>query len=91
MFLIHHRRKENDIPDRVIEARRAAAGWVLASLLLPLPLVGCGNSGEGTARISPEARERLTPHVDARAKGRLQKVAGKSLGIKHRAQAGPTP
>jgi hypothetical protein len=69
-----------------IDNRLVAATWALASLLLPSALVGCGNPGEGTVRVSPEALRRLGPHVAERPKSnKLKSVAGMPLSIKERA------
>jgi len=52
---------------------------------------GCGEPGQGSAKVAPETRQQLAPHVDPNAKGRkLQPVAGKSFSIKDRAPAAPT-
>jgi len=50
----------------------------------------CGEPGQGTVQVTPETHQRLAPHVDSKAKGRLQKVAGKSLSIKDRTPASPS-
>jgi len=70
--------------------------WYLARLTRGPVLVGamgtadCGEPGQGTVQVTPETHQRLAPHVDSKAKGRLQKVAGKSLSIKDRTPASPS-
>ena len=51
-------------------------------------VAGCGNPGEGTIRVSPEARARLVPHVPVMTKapkGRI--VEQRPIGIKDRGVA----
>jgi hypothetical protein len=67
-----------------------ATGLALAG---PLLLAGCGNPGEGTVQISPEARARLSSQFGPKAKdSRGRPIGGKPVGIKDRVSvSSPTP
>jgi hypothetical protein len=50
-----------------------------------LAVAGCGNPGEGTVQVSPEARARLRPREPIMTKGRKnQPVGQRPIGIKDR-------
>ena len=70
--------------------RGLATGGALAVSLL---MAGCGNPGEGTVHVSPEARARLTSPFGPDAKDRKGRpIGGKKVGIKDRVSAlSPTP
>jgi hypothetical protein len=56
-----------------------------------LAVVGCGNPGEGTVLVSPEARARLTPRLPATVKGSKSRLVGeRPIGIKNRGVPGAT-
>jgi hypothetical protein len=47
--------------------------------------VGCGNSGEGTVQVSPEARARLTPRVPVMTRGPKGRIVEqRPIGNKNR-------
>jgi hypothetical protein len=70
-------------PGRRIEVLlRSVACLPLACLLA---VAGCGNPGEGTVKVSPEARARLAPPAPAPVKGsKKQHVGERSIGIRSR-------
>ena len=70
-------------PRRLVERLfRSAACLPLAGLLA---VAGCGNPGEGTARVSPEARARLAPPLPVAVKGtKNHLVQERQIGIKGR-------
>ena len=75
-------------PHRPVESLfRAATYLALAGMLT---VVGCGNPGEGTVRVSPEARARLTPRVPVTTRGPKGRriVEQRPIGIKSRGIAG---
>jgi hypothetical protein len=58
----------------------------LAGVLL---IAGCGNPGEGTVKVSPEARARLTPYVPVAISGPKGRIVERQpIGIKDRGVAG---
>jgi hypothetical protein len=57
-----------------------------------LAVVGCGHPGEGTIKVSSEARARLTPHVPVMTKGPKARIVGqRPIGIKDRGVRTSTP
>jgi len=70
------------IPSRRDTGRFQGLAMGLA-LACPLILAGCGNPGEGTVRVSPKARARLSSPFAPKAKdSKGRPIGGKRVGIK---------
>jgi hypothetical protein len=75
--------------NRARSPARLARGLLVAGAL---GVAGCGDPEQGTAKVAPEARERLLPQAGPKAVGgQPQSAAGKTFSIKDRAPKAASP
>jgi hypothetical protein len=71
-------------------ARRHLCG--VCVLVWALAAAGCGENPQGIAKVAPETRQQLAPHVaEKQASDGAQPVAGKSFSIKYRGKPAASP